>query len=260
MTKKRQKGRFFLVILFLVIGMYIEKIFILNFLLDFMILYGTKRILKISCKYYRLVFGALVGAFSTFFLFWHLSSGQLLIYKLLISVFMILCCFGIKDFFNSFFYFYVLSILLGGLIYLFSLNAYTISYIGLIVSCVFMLWMFIGKLFLYRVKYSDKYLVSIVISGKCYELEGFIDTGNQLRSPYKGEAVILVNLELSMSNCLFIPYKALNTTGVIPCVKPDKVMINHIEFHNCLIGISHDKFQLNGVNCILPNRFKEDLC
>ena len=47
---------------------YIELVFIVNYLIDFMILYGTKRLLKINKSNIRLLFGSSVGTLSTFIL------------------------------------------------------------------------------------------------------------------------------------------------------------------------------------------------
>ena len=68
---------------------YIEAVFILNFLLDFMILYGTKRILKRNNKLIRVVIGSIVGSFTTFLLFISISNLLLLVFKILISILLI---------------------------------------------------------------------------------------------------------------------------------------------------------------------------
>ena len=39
----------------------------------------------------------------------------------------------------------------------------------------------------------------------------------------------------------------------------DKVIVEEKEFSNCLVGISKDKIVIDGVECILPNIFKEEL-
>ena len=89
---------------------------------------------------------------------------------------------------------------------------------------------------------------------------GLLDTGNRLRDPYKGRSVILVNNDILMDgDIVYVPYKALNTTGVIKCYKVDKVIVEEKEFSNCLVGISKDKIVIDGVECILPNIFKEEL-
>ena len=84
-----------------------------------------------------------------------------------------------------------------------------------------------------------------------------IDTGNQLLSPIKRESIILINLKIPIDKVIYVPYKALNTTGVIPCFRADKVVIDEKIITNCLIGIATDKINLDGVNCILPNILKE---
>ena len=49
--------------------MYYEFIFLLNFMLDFMILYGTKRLLKINKTNYRILLGSLFGSLTTSIIF-----------------------------------------------------------------------------------------------------------------------------------------------------------------------------------------------
>lgn len=240
---------------------YFEFIFILNFLLDFMILYGTKRILKRKQSILRLIVGSLIGAFTTIFLFVKITSIRLFFLKIIISSFMIISSFGIKDFFHNIFYFYLISIIVGGVIYLFDLRDYSIFYyVSLIGLSLGVIAVFVFELLSYKEKYQNKYLVTIYYQNKRYQLEGFIDTGNRLVSPIKKEAVILVNLSLDIKRVIYVPYKALNTSGVIPCIRPDRIVINDHEFNHCLVGISKDKFELNGMDCILPNIFKEELC
>jgi len=88
-----------------------------------------------------------------------------------------------------------------------------------------------------------------------------IDTGNHLEDPYKKRGVILVNINIDYTKYkyLFVPYHALNYNGLIPCIKPDKIIIDNKVLNNYLIGISKDKFKLNGSECILPNKIQEDL-
>ena len=122
------------------------------------------------------------------------------------------------------------------------------------------IFVFIKEMSHYKLTIANKYPVNITINKKTYHLEGFIDTGNRLTSPIKKEVVILVNLNINSNKIIYVPYKALNKEGVIPCIKPTKVEINNKVFNDCLIGLSKDKFELNGLNCILPNKYKEELC
>ena len=240
---------------------YIELIYILNFLLDFMILYGTKRLLKISKDIKRQIYASILGSITTIFLEIKISNLQLFIIKVIISILMIVSAFGKNNFFKNTLYFYMITIILGGVIYLFDLK--TTFYINMIfISMIFpvVIYIVVKELSNYKLNIQDKYIVTISYKNKKYQLEGFIDTGNKLKSPISNKSVILVNLKINTDNIIYIPYKALNTEGIIPCIKPDKVIINNKVINNCLIGLSKDKFQIEGYNCILPNKLKEDLC
>ena len=239
---------------------YLEYIFIINFLLDFMILYGTKRILKRNTSNYKLIISSVIGSFSTFILLINVSNIELFIIKIILSIIMNITAFGSNNLKENILYFYLISIIIGGLIYLFDLktNPYLNMFLITILTPVIIL-IIIKEQTNLKTTIKDKYLVNITIKNKEYNLEGFIDTGNRLKSPLSNKSVILVNLNIPIDNALYVPYKALNTTGIIPCLKPEKVLIDGKNISNCLIGISKDKFSLNGENCILPNILKEIL-
>lgn len=59
---------------------------------------------------------------------------------------------------------------------------------------------------------------------------------------------------------IYVPYQTIKETGLIPCIKVDKVIIHEKEYQNLLIGDIKNKFQLENADCILPNSIKEDLC
>ena len=236
-------------------NIYIEEVFILNFLLDFMILYGTKRILKRNNKLIRIVVSSIIGSFTTFILFININSFILFLLKIIISVILIMIAFGFRNIIKNISYFYILSIIIGGSSYLLDIN----NHLLLIIFSFIVIFMVFKELITYRNIFSNKYLVKVLYNGKIYELEGFIDTGNRLRDYISKNYIILTNLNIKTNKLLYVPFKALNSSGIIPCIKPDKVIINNKEFNNFLIGLAKDKFNLDE-NCILPNILKEELC
>ena len=236
-------------------NVYYEEIFILNYLLDFMILYGTKRILKRNNKMIRIFIGSSVGGLTTFLLFISISNFLLFFLKILTSILLVVITFGFKNIIKNIIYFYLISVVLGGFCYLFEIN----NKFFLVFSSFIVIFILIREFLSYKEIYSNKYLVTIILGKKKYNLEGFIDTGNRLVDPISKKNIVLVNLNISSNKVIYVPYKALNTSGVIECVKPDKLFINKKEINNCLIGISKDKFELEE-NCILPNKLKEELC
>ena len=240
---------------------YFEFVFLLNFLLDFMILYGTKRLLKRNKPLKRIFFGSILGSFTTILLYIKINSIILFLLKGLFSILMNLISFGKKELLKNIFYFYTISILIGGSIYLLDIhNNYCLQMIILLLLTPILIFIMIKELVRDRKIIDNKYLVDITIHKKIYHLEGFIDTGNQLTSPIKKEGVILVNLKVTSKKIIYVPYKALNTEGVIPCIRADNIVINKKSYNHYLIGLARDKFEIEGANCILPNKLKEELC
>ena len=83
---------------------YLEFIFIVNYLLDYMILYGTKRILKINTSIIRIYISSIIGSLSTFLLFININNTSLFLLKIIISSIMILISFKKNNFLRNIFY------------------------------------------------------------------------------------------------------------------------------------------------------------
>ena len=237
---------------------YLDSLLILNLFIDYFILYGTKRLLKRKTSIKRLILGSIIGSLTTFIVFLKLTSLKLLIIKLILSIFIILVTFGKRNFIENIFYFYIISIIIGGVLYLINIR---LNYFSLLLIIPIIINVYINKIKEYKLNIKNNYIVEIIIKDKVYKLEGMIDTGNHLEDPYKKRGVILVNINIDYTKYkyLFVPYHALNYNGLIPCIKPDKIIIDNKVLNNYLIGISKDKFKLNGSECILPNKIQEDL-
>lgn len=253
---------------------YLDLVFLINFLIDFIILFATKCILKETTKIIRILLGSIVGSLSILLLFISLNSFSLFVLKLLLSILIILTTFGRRNFFKNFIYFYLISIILGGALYLLDIsytyenkgliffsNGLSLNIIIIIIISPIIIYLYISELKSYKNKYSNIYNTEIYINNKIYKLKSMLDTGNNLKDPITKKSVILLNsnIKINKRKFIYVPYKALNTEGIIKCFKPDRVIINDKLFSNCLIGISKDKFCLEDIDCILPNCFKEDL-
>ena len=236
---------------------YLDLILIINFIIDYLLLYGTKKILKNKTSIKRILLGSIIGSISSLLMIYQNN----IIMKILLSILIIIITFGINKIIKNITYFYLLSIILGGTLYLFDLNIYKLNYQILLLISPILIYLYIKENIKYKNIYLNNYIVEIYINNKLYKLEGMIDTGNELKDPYKKRSIILVNINLDYRQFkyLFVPFNALNTQGIIPCIKPDKIIINNKIFTNYLIGLSKDKFHLNGVECILPNTIKEEL-
>ena len=154
--------------------MYIEFIYIINFLLDFMILYGTKRLLKINKSNIRIVLSSSIGMMSTLLIYIKISSIELFIIKIIFSFIMIIVAFGFNNIFKNTIYFYLLSIILGGMIYLFDFDVglYT-NFIVIVVGSPIVLFLIVKELINHKYNINDKYSVSIIYNNKTYILDVF---------------------------------------------------------------------------------------
>jgi stage II sporulation protein GA (sporulation sigma-E factor processing peptidase) len=239
---------------------YIEAVFLLNFLLDYMILFGTKKLLKIDTNNYHILLGSLFGSITTFLLTISLSNSIMIFLKIIISLLMNLISFGYNRLIYHTFYFYLISILLGGVIYLFdiSLTRYA-TYFSILVIGYLTIHSFYKLFCHFHFSFSNTYQVSFIMNDQEYHFNGYLDTGNHLTSPFSKKPVILVDMIIPSANLFYIPYKAFNSEGILPCIRPDKIFINHKEISNCLVGFSKEKISIDGCRCILPNEIKERL-
>lgn len=138
----------------------------------------------------------------------------------------------------------------------------SINFFIMIIITPIIIYLYIKERTNYKNSYSNKYNIDIYIGNKKYELNGYLDTGNTLKDPYKNRDVIIINnkiIDFNKLKIIYVPYKTISDNGLIKCIKPDKVIINKIEFKNCLIGNSNNNFNIDNSDCILPNRFKESL-
>ena len=253
---------------------YLDLVFFINFFFDFIILLATKLVLKEKTPIWRIVVGSLFAGCAIFLLFLSLSTIGLIVFKIIVSVFIILITFGRRNFFTDFLYFYFISMILGGFLYLFDIS-FTYENQGMLflghgLGLNFLAILILSPIFLYfyvkeykrrKAIVSVTYPVDVFVGAQVFHLKGILDTGNQLRDPCTGKSVVLVSSDvpISMKQYFYVPYKALNTEGIIPCCKADRVIVDDVVFSKCLIGVSKKTFSLGGVDCILPNQFKEDL-
>ena len=171
-------------------------------------------------------------------------------------------------------YFYLASIILGGGMYLvsdlfsysndklmFYHNGFRINYVVLLIMSPIIIIFYIKNVLKLKDKYVNYYKVDIVYKENIYHLNGYIDTGNNLRDMYKHRNIILVNLNLKVNDeeIIYTPYNTLNHEGIIKCIKVDKIYVKGQEFKDYLVGLANEEFKIDGINCILHNSMKGKL-
>ena len=257
---------------------YIEVVLIINFIIDFILLFGVCLILRRQTNLKRLIISSLVGSITIISMFYNLDSLILFLIKMFTSLLMVIICCkfnSIKYTLQNIFYLYTLSIILGGSLYLISIevinkykelkfltNGIYLNFIILLVFSPLIIYIYIKQIKQIKNTYSNYYNIDIYLKDKTkYCLTGYLDTGNHLKDPYKNRPIILINkdkIKFNYDNILLVPYDTLNNHGLLKCIVPDKIYIDNVGIKtNFLIGISEEKINIEGVDCILHSSLME---
>ena len=261
---------------------YLDLELLLNFSYDLLLLMTVDITLKRHTNFIRLIISAFFGALSIIILFLPFNAILLFLFKIIVSIIMIVIAFkfkNIKYFGTNILYLYMCSVILGGFLYfldlefsykreglIFYFQGLSINYILLLILAPIILFWYIYEHKKYKSTYSYTYSMEIVFkNNKVLKCIGFLDTGNKLRDPITKKYVILIPKKLlipyiNIRSPIYVPFKSLNKKGLIECFSIKYIRINNQTFSHYLIGISDDKFNINGVDCLLNYKLMEDIC
>ena len=196
---------------------YVDEVILFNFIIDFILLKSLSELLKINTKNTRIVLSSLVGELSIVSLFISINNMILFVFKIILSLIMVLIAFPYIDFktlIKNTVYFYFINFLLGGfLLYFKNEKIFKYKYFILLVPFI----MKICKFFAYNLKnkISLRYKVTIYLNnGKILYLNGYMDTANTLTEPYSNKKVIIINKKID-ENYFLVPYKTINSKSLI---------------------------------------------
>lgn len=236
---------------------YIDLFFLFNTIMDIIIITSVSILLKRNTTYKRILISSLLGGLSSLMLF---TSINRLLLELITIILMITIAFKYKNiryFLTNMLYTYILSILLGGLIYLFNskvtLNIY-LNYLVIIILSIEVMTLYIKENKKIKNTYNNYYKVDIYFKDKeKISLIGFLDTGNNLYDPYKKRPIILVDKKYQKEDkFILVPYHTINGEGLLKCIKPEKVYIEKIGYkNNLLVAFSSSPSTINGVEVLL---------
>lgn len=245
-----------------------------------MILLCVSVILKRNTNILRIILASLFGGLSVIFLFIKVSSLELFLFKIIISIGMILITFkykNIKYTINNFIYLYLVSIILGGFLYIindslsyksngfiFYHNGTSINWLIVIVLTPITLFLYIHQTRKLKDEYSKKYSVEITfLNGFVARIMGFIDTGNNLIDPYKKRPILVINKKILNNykpRTILVPCKTVNKDSVIKCFKIKKLVINNkLISQEVLIGISDNNLNIEDVDLLLHRKVMEEI-
>ena len=248
---------------------YVDLVMIVNFILDFILLLGVSMLLKRNVNLKRVIFGSFIGGLSIIILFIPMNVITIFIFKFITSIIMVLITFKFKSFrytFMNLMYLYILSIFLGGFLYLlndqfcikkkglvFINNGFSITIIFILIISPIVIYLYVKQERNFRNIYNNYMNVFIYYSNKKLDCIGYMDSGNNLS--YLNNKVILLDkrkMIFDVEKYLYIPLTTVSGNGIIKAFKPDKVVINDNICKKVLVGII-DNIGIDGVDIILNN-------
>ncbi len=258
---------------------YLDLVFIINFILDFSLLLTVNVALKRFSKIRYLLLSSLFGSITLLSLFIKINSLSLIFLKFMSALLMCLIAYGYKNIKYTCYnllYFYMTSIILGGFLYFLRIEfSYTdtkyfyyeglnLNYLFLIFLVPLILYLYLRSIKALKEIHNYYYRISITINNVTFNLNAFLDTGNKLKDPITNKPIILINKKLlkgkiNIRSPMYIPYHTINNHALLECLKPEKILINNQELKNYLIGLSNNSFKLNGIECLLNYQILEDI-
>ena len=248
---------------------YLDLVFFINFAFDGLLLLTVSILLKRNVKLIRILLGSFIGGLSIFLLFFKIDSFTLFIFKLLISVVMLLSSFGYKDkeyFFKNFIYLYLVSIVLGGFLYflnnsfsyknnglVFFHNGFSINIIFILIISPIILYLYVKEMRKLKNINTYYHIVSFIYKNKKYNYNAYIDTGNKLYDPYTHKPVIILySKDIKITNPIYIPYNTVDNSGLLKAFKINKITIDDIEINKkTIIAVTTKKINMDGVDMLL---------
>ena len=191
---------------------YLDEFFVINFIMDFIVLCITKKICKFAATYLQILLSATFGAlWSVIALIVpeNIKGAVNICTYILISALMIRICAGkcnFKELIRGTAILFGVTFCMAGSIYMIYYYTYAGYWIRMNLLSDTELLMFtalsvvivgmIIKQIMVRIVYGEsECLVKIIFNDKCFDLKGYIDTGNVLKDPYFKKSVSIVDLE-----------------------------------------------------------------
>lgn len=262
---------------------YIDILMTVNIFIDFFILLCTKSFLHIKVSLKRLIFGSVIGGFlSLAALLPRIPTGINIIVDIAFASLIIFAAFGktdIKGFIKrTSVYFSISFSFCGIMIFIYTsfkpkgmeiyndivyFNISPIVLIILTLACYYILKLI--KRLTKGVCGCSTCNVEIELNGNAFTFCAKVDTGCNVKEPFSGNYVIIVekslleNLACEKLDFRLIPFESLGGNGILNGVKASKVIIDKKEIANDIyIGICENALK-GDVRALVPYEIVKDL-
>ncbi len=267
---------------------YLDILFCVNFIIDYMILVSVKKFLSISCRLRRLLLGAAVGGISSFvILLPPMPSGFSLIISLATAFFVIGSAFAPLPrtvFLKASAAFFMVSFAYCGIMIALWLvfspdnmvirNSSVYIAISPIMLVLTALFCYVLMRVIIRITGKGKpectvCTVKVLYQTKDIIFQGKLDTGNTLKEPFSGTPVIVAKKsvfadfpklrQLSAGNISegirLVPFATVGGGGMLPAFKAERVFIRTAGItHNvgAYIALCDDEKITGGDDAVIP--------
>lgn len=260
---------------------YIDRLFLLNLIIDYLILLGSAKVCGVKLRRWRYAIGAAVGAlFAACSVLPNTEFLSIAPIKLVFGVFMTLIAFGKEEkLLRCTVVFFAVSALFGGAVWAISLKSganpsaplYVHLSMPVLVISFGIIYALLSIIFSGTAKNTGKQIVDVIIEhgGKTAELRALRDTGNTLIDPVTGDSVLIASTqvlcklspeflnvtpesigEFSDYKFRLIPYRAVGTSGgLLPAFRPEKITVNRHVCDDVLVAVSRN-IEGDGFNAI----------
>lgn len=222
---------------------YVDVVFLVNFFIDYLILYMTALLLHIRVKYSRIILSSAFGGIYSVFAFVVFPNAFFrFVLQLVALKIMIVLCFGkrrLRVYIKIIVSLLSFSLLLGGVISLFYYNTSRGISVGVMMICALCLLLF--SFFVMKLLRNDMSTTAVEViiekSGRVCECCLLCDSGNLLVDPYNSLPVILLdysfkekffasNDEKDVSDAIrLLPIKTVSGDGFAEVFTPDSVIV-----------------------------------
>lgn len=245
--------------------LYIDVLFLVNFMMDYILLLIVKKMLKCSATHGNICLGALVGSLLTCIVV-ILSIPYAFVKFVLFHMFVNTCMIrvGLKiktipSFVKALIMLYIGGFLLGGIMEY--LRQYVrIGSLFLVVAIVsYYMVLGIWKFVSYIQRWNQsRCKVDLYLNNKVYQVKALIDTGNSLRDPISGQPVSVLEQKIAKKlleekkekNFRYVPYRTIGkSNGVLPVFYIDRMCVQRDADYwvdTPLIGISEEIISAEG--------------
>lgn len=262
--------------------LYADVLFAINFSMDFLALFLTKRILHKKIYKIRILISALIGGIYSVIEMIIAIDNPILDFTISLIASLLMCIISFAEksvgrFLVFYGMFWGVSALMGGVMSLIfaMFNKLFYSYIiklDIVDSSVYngtrfivivlisiMISILLSKLYTSK-KDIKSVEIRIWIDTYVYKLYGLCDSGNLLVEPFSGRAVILVSSFSKIGREIeiqpeykkrYIPFDGVGSNGILKGVVPSKIIINENEVDAIIATIN--KADFGGYDALIPS-------